>query len=137
MSHAIRALNQHSADGDKKAAREKLRGTLEGNAQQSRSFRSGLYVGLGIPALSRALYLSNMRSIHLLTLTDSVILGFQKGTRKAIPAWAVLLQIYGGFLLPLALALLVGGNMLQWKRHRINYVFIFGKLAQVAVVSIF
>jgi hypothetical protein len=62
-----------------------------------------------------------------LTSTDSVI-GFLEDTRKAIPAWAVLLQVYGGFLLPVVLALLVGANVLVWKRHRINYVFIFGTL---------
>lgn len=69
------------------------------------------------------------------TLTDPV-LGFQEETRATVPAWAVLLQVYGGFLLPIILALLIGGNMLVWQRHRINYVFIFGALATAPIVFI-
>ena len=60
--------------------------------------------------------------------TDLAV-GLQEETQKAIPAWLVLLQVYGGFLLPIVLAILVGANMLMWEQHRINYVFIFGKAA--------
>lgn len=49
----------------------------------------------------------------------------------------MLLQVYGGLLLPVVLALLVGANILVWKQHRINYVFIFGKLARGRVLLIF
>ena len=55
-----------------------------------------------------------------------VRLGFQDETREAIPAWAPLLQVYGGFLLPVVFAILIAFNMIVWKRFRINYVFIFG-----------
>lgn len=47
-----------AADGNKKVARDRLRGTIQPNTQHSRSFRSGIYVGLGVPALARAVYLS-------------------------------------------------------------------------------
>ncbi|KAF8322843.1 uncharacterized protein EI90DRAFT_2400601 [Cantharellus anzutake] len=66
----------HFTDGDKKVARERLRDTMQGNPQHTRSFRSGLYTGLGIAALSRVIFLS-----------------FQEETREAIPAWAALLQL--------------------------------------------
>lgn len=45
----------------------------------------------------------------------------------AIPAWAPLLQVYGGFLLPVVFTMLIAMNMIIWKRFRINYVFIFGE----------
>ena len=65
------------------------------------------------------------------------VVGFQEETRHAIPAWDVLLQVYGGFLLPVLLALLIGVNMLVWKHYRINYVFIFGKLPTGSIPFIF
>ncbi|KAF8306714.1 SPX-domain-containing protein [Clavulina sp. PMI_390] len=99
---------QHYTHGNKKAARDRLRGTIETGVAHTRSFRSGLFVGLGIPALAQGIYFS-----------------FQQDTRAAIPAWAALLQVYGGLLLPVVFAMLISINMLVWKRCRINYVFIF------------
>jgi len=66
-------------------------------------------------------------TLTFLASTNPVV-GFQEGTRHEIPAWDMLLQVYGGLLLPVLLALLIGANMLVWKQYRINYVFIFGKL---------
>jgi hypothetical protein len=56
-----------------------------------------------------------------------IVLGFQAETREAIPAWNALLQVYGGFVLPLIFAMLITINMTAWQRARINYVFIFGE----------
>ncbi|KAF8320211.1 SPX domain-containing protein [Cantharellus anzutake] len=55
----------HFTDGDKKVARERLRDTMQGNPQHTRSFRSGLYTGLGIAALSRVIFLSTIRYNHI------------------------------------------------------------------------
>jgi hypothetical protein len=61
LSRTTHELNYWEANGDKRVAREGLRSTVQKNTQHTRSFRSGLYIGLGITAFSGALILSNIR----------------------------------------------------------------------------
>lgn len=60
--------SQLLADNDKKRARERLRGAIRHDTQHSRTFRSGVYVGLGIPALVHAIYLSECLSLATVTV---------------------------------------------------------------------
>ncbi|CAL1699593.1 unnamed protein product [Somion occarium] len=94
--------------GDKKRAVQRLRGGIDHRNHHFGTFRSGLFLGLAIPALVDGLYLS-----------------FQPDTREAIPAWDGLLFVYSIFLVPVVFALLVGLNLQVWAASRINYVFIF------------
>ncbi|KAI0346442.1 EXS-domain-containing protein [Trametopsis cervina] len=95
--------------GDRKVAKARLRG---GNARQKSrhfsAFRSGLLLGIALPAFVDAIYLS-----------------FQPETRQAIPGHDGLLYVYSVFLIPILFLLLVGVNVLGWHAARINYVFIF------------
>lgn len=96
------------ARGDKKQARTKLRGGFLTKSHHFSTFRSGILLGLGIPALVSGAYQS-----------------FQQTTRDQIPGWDGLLFAYSILLVPVIFSLLVGVNILVWARARINYVFIF------------
>lgn len=72
------------------------------------TYRTGLAVGLAVPALVSGLYHS-----------------FNEQTRNEMPGWGVLLFMYGVIFVPVLFALAVGINILAWNRARINYVFIF------------
>jgi len=94
--------------GDKKRAMARLRGGVRANSHHLSTFRSGLLLGLAIPALA-----------------EGICLSFQPNTRDAIPAWDGLLFVYSVFLVPVVFSLLVGLNLQVWSSSRINYVFIF------------
>jgi len=95
-------------------------------------FRSGIALGLAVPALVSGIYQSTSISIvcryavPIYSLTE----GFQPERRAQIPAWDVLLFIYGVFLVPVLFSLLIGITMSIWSNSRINYVFIFGPCAE-------
>ncbi|TFY58647.1 hypothetical protein EVJ58_g6292 [Rhodofomes roseus] len=96
------------ARGDKKRAQARLRSGATHKSHHFSTFRSGLLLGLGIPALVDGLYRS-----------------FQPDTRAAIPSWDGLLFVYGIFAVPIIFSCLIGINLLVWHNARINYVFIF------------
>ncbi|OCB90034.1 EXS family protein/ERD1/XPR1/SYG1 family protein [Sanghuangporus baumii] len=98
---------QYFEHGDTKKARERLRATASQKRHHFSTFRSGLYLGLAIPALADGIYRS-----------------FQPGVRENLP-WDALLYVYATFLVPVSFALLVGINIWVWTRSRINYQFIF------------
>ncbi|KAH0580784.1 hypothetical protein H2248_011943 [Termitomyces sp. 'cryptogamus'] len=96
------------ARGDRKRARTFLRTGFRYTSHHFSVFRSGILLGVAIPAFVSGLCAS-----------------FQQSTRDDIPAWDALLFLYGVFLIPILLLFLVGINLLVWARARINYVFIF------------
>ncbi|KAG8819078.1 hypothetical protein FRC19_010139 [Serendipita sp. 401] len=94
--------------GDRKKARNRLRAHFKERSHHYSTFRTGLYIGLSIPAFIAGIYSS-----------------FQAPTREAVPAWAALLQIYLAFFIPVVFGLLVSLNLIVWAHVRINYIFIF------------
>ncbi|CCL99566.1 uncharacterized protein FIBRA_01584 [Fibroporia radiculosa] len=96
------------ARGDKKKAQARLRGGTQQKTHHFSTFRTGMLLGLAVPAL-----------------VDGVYRSFQPETRTAIPSWDGLLFVYGIFSVPALFLLLVGINLLVWHKARINYVFIF------------
>ncbi|KAF5381280.1 hypothetical protein D9615_008351 [Tricholomella constricta] len=96
------------ARGDKKRAMTRLRAGFTTKSHHYSVFRSGILLGLALPAFVSGLHAS-----------------FQQSTRDAIPGWDGLLFIYGVMLVPVLFSVLVGANLLVWARARINYVFIF------------
>ncbi|THH12162.1 hypothetical protein EW145_g196 [Phellinidium pouzarii] len=94
--------------GDIKRARERLRATAKHKTHHSSTFRSGLYIGLAVPALADGIYKS-----------------FQPNIRASLLEWSALLYVYIVFMIPVVFSLLVGINIWLWNRSRINYQFIF------------
>ncbi|KDN50194.1 hypothetical protein RSAG8_01530, partial [Rhizoctonia solani AG-8 WAC10335] len=72
------------------------------------TFRSGMLIGLALPALAMGGYYS-----------------LQEEKREQIPEWAALLQVYAALCIPVIFSLLLGLNMVAWARARINFIFIF------------
>ncbi|KDN50195.1 hypothetical protein RSAG8_01531, partial [Rhizoctonia solani AG-8 WAC10335] len=97
------------AQGDEKKARGRLRASPRKTTHHYGTFRSGIWIGLSIPALAMALY-------RLL----------QKEAREEVPEWQSLLQVYAALSIPVMFVLLVGLNLVAWAQARINFVFIFG-----------
>ncbi|KAG6848027.1 hypothetical protein H0H93_004083, partial [Arthromyces matolae] len=96
------------ARNDRKRARKRLRAGFRFRSHHYSVFRSGILLGVSVPALASGLYAS-----------------VQASTRDAIPAWEALLFLYGVVFIPVLFSLLVGINLLVWADARINYVFIF------------
>ncbi|GJE94840.1 SPX and EXS domain-containing protein [Phanerochaete sordida] len=94
--------------GDNKIAKMRLRGFTQHKTHHFSTFRTGLLLGLALPAL-----------------VDGIYLSFRHDTRQAIPGYDGLLFVYSILLVPTLFSLLVGLNILVWSRSRINYVFIF------------
>ncbi|KAH9962879.1 SPX domain-containing protein [Russula dissimulans] len=97
------------AKGDRKRALVRLRRISSHKTHHFSTFRTGLTLGLALPAI-----------------IDGLASALQPQTRVAIPSWGSLLYIYAILLVPTLLAFLVGTNLLIWNASRINYVFIFG-----------
>jgi hypothetical protein len=96
------------------------------------TFRSGIALGLALPAFVSGVYQSMFTFLILWALrseSPSWSEGFQPERRAQIPQWDALLFIYSTFLIPVLFSLLVGINMWIWSNSRINYVFIFGPCA--------
>jgi hypothetical protein len=102
------------------------------------AFKSGLFLGLALPALVSGLYQGKqkLRFPHSYSTCLST-LAFQEDTREDIPGWDGLLFVYGILVVPVLFAVLVGVNLLVWSRSRINYVFIFGKVLLLFWTGIF
>ncbi|KAG9123684.1 hypothetical protein FRC07_014276 [Ceratobasidium sp. 392] len=94
--------------GDEKKARARLRATSRQTTHHFSTFRSGMLLGLSIPALAMGIYYA-----------------FQEERRQQIPEWAALLQIYAALCIPVVFSLLIGLNLIVWARARINFIFIF------------
>ncbi|TFY73631.1 hypothetical protein EWM64_g10381 [Hericium alpestre] len=94
--------------GDRKRALVRLRAGSEHKTHYFSTFRTGLALGLAVPAL-----------------VDGIVRSFHADTRAAISGWDSLLFIYSILLVPSVFAFLVGLNLLVWNHARINYVFIF------------
>ncbi|KAF8155818.1 hypothetical protein B0H34DRAFT_659437, partial [Crassisporium funariophilum] len=114
--------------GDKKKALRRLRAGTSSKSHHFSTFRSGLLIGLAIPAVIDGLVKGMAQKQNSNNDGDADdFLVFQEETRIAIPAWDILLYLYGVILVPVLFTLLVGVNLLVWSMSRINYVFIFGK----------
>ncbi|KAF9060164.1 hypothetical protein BDP27DRAFT_432124 [Rhodocollybia butyracea] len=98
----------HFAHGDKKRAKTRLRAGGLFKTHHFSTFRSGMLIGIGIPAL-----------------ISGIISSFQAETRASIPGWDGLLFVYSILLIPVVFSILVGINLAVWSRSQINYVFIF------------
>ncbi|CAE6469773.1 unnamed protein product [Rhizoctonia solani] len=94
--------------GDEKKARIRLRATARQSTHHFSTFRSGMLIGLALPALAMGGYYS-----------------LQEEKREQIPEWAALLQVYAALCIPVIFSLLLGLNMVAWARARINFIFIF------------
>ncbi|CAE7131077.1 unnamed protein product [Rhizoctonia solani] len=94
--------------GDEKKARTRLRATARHSTHHFSTFRSGMYIGLALPALAMGIYYS-----------------LQEEQRERIPEWAALIQVYAALCIPVIFSLLLGLNMVAWARARINFIFIF------------
>ncbi|KAF5356935.1 hypothetical protein D9756_006619 [Leucocoprinus leucothites] len=94
--------------GNSKKAMDRLRGGFRSKTHHFSTLRSGILIGVAIPALASGLYYS-----------------FLEETREQIPDWDALLYFYGIFLIPVVFSMLIGLNLLVWARSRVNYTFIF------------
>lgn len=94
--------------GDEKKARIRLRATPRESTHHFSTFRSGMFIGLAIPALAMGIYYS-----------------LQEELREEIPEWAALLQVYAALCIPVIFSLSLGLNLVAWARARINFIFIF------------
>ncbi|ODN94664.1 hypothetical protein L198_04805 [Cryptococcus wingfieldii CBS 7118] len=97
----------HFEHGDSKKAREKLRRQQKEKTHYQSVFRSGIMMGIALPAFVAALVECDRQE-----------------TRDAIPAWEGLLVCYGGLYLPVVFALLFEVNLLAYVNARINYEFV-------------
>ncbi|KAI9573493.1 EXS family-domain-containing protein [Boletus coccyginus] len=87
----------HFGHGDRKKAKNLLRVEPSSKTHDSNTFRSGLWLGLALPAIAAGCYLS-----------------FDHSTRETFPTWSVLLFIYSIPLVPILMAVLIGVNILVW-----------------------
>ncbi|WVQ84502.1 hypothetical protein IAT38_006654 [Cryptococcus sp. DSM 104549] len=97
----------HFEHGDSKRARDKLRKQTHEKTHYQSVFRSGIMLGIGLPAAIAALVETGKHE-----------------TRRAIPAWEGLLQAYGGLFLPVIFAMLFELNLMAYVSARINYEFV-------------
>ncbi|KAG8844617.1 hypothetical protein FRB96_002986 [Tulasnella sp. 330] len=94
--------------GDKKKARDRLKMLGLNKTHHWSTFRSGIHLGLAIPALVVGIYNVCKRE-----------------KRAQLHVWGSLLEAYATLAIPTIFSLLIGLNMLAWSRKRLNYVFIF------------
>lgn len=94
--------------GNKKIALQKLRSQTTKNTFYGEFFSSGVMLGCAIPLF-----------------IISVYLGLQGTLSGRLAEGKYMLQIWGGFFMPLLIALLFGVNCYFWTRFKINYKFIF------------
>lgn len=108
IKHTEELFSQHFEHGDFKKARQKLRGQDGGATTHYQTvFRSGTYIGLGLPAAVLA-----------------IVQSFHPDVRAQLPQWGALLQVYGGLYLPVLFGMLFELNLDAWVEARINYEFV-------------
>ena len=120
----VRILN--AEHGDKKKAMNKLRISPTHTGHYASVFRSGLFLGLAVPALASGLYEGSTPLLNNQADLDVVCSLALQQEAHIIPGSATLLFIYAVFAVPVLFSVLVGLNLLAWTRSRINHVFIFG-----------
>lgn len=104
----------------------RLRGGARTKTHHFSTFRSGLLIGVGLPALAAGIYQSkSSMSFHRHSL-DFILPGSLDISYDSIEAFDALLYIYGVLFIPVCFSLLVGLNVVVWARSRVNYSFIFG-----------
>ncbi|GJN89321.1 hypothetical protein Rhopal_002301-T1 [Rhodotorula paludigena] len=94
--------------GDRKKALERLRDFGEKKRHHFSTWRAGLLMGAGLPLM-----------------IEGLVLSFKAHTRRDIPYWPALLQLFGACYLPIFFALAFFLNLAAWNYSRINYVLIF------------
>lgn len=94
--------------GNKKKAMKRLRGGHLMKSHHFATFRSGLLLGVAIPAI-----------------VAGCVEAFKPETQRAIDGWGALMLVYATLFVPTLFVSLVGLNLVVWARSRINYVFIF------------
>lgn len=110
-----------------KKARNRLRTFSAQKSHHFSMFRSGIYLGLSVPALVVGFYQGMSLVNHTPSRPHRIIsLAFRSETHRRLPIWWALLEVYATFGIPVVGALLIGLNMLAWSSKRLNYVFIFG-----------
>lgn len=124
----------YSGHGDRKKAKNLLRVEPSSKTHDSNTFRSGLWLGLALPAIAAGCYLCENSILRPVIILTSLV-AFDHYTRETFPTWSVLLFIYSVPLVPILMAVLIGVNILVWVRSRINYVFIFSALLLPCSVS--
>lgn len=111
MEHLLKQTEEmfsdHFEHGDSKKARDRLRKQDTVTTHYSSTFRSGVYIGLGLPPAILAIALSRTAE-----------------AQAAIPQWEALLQIYGSIYLPVLFSILFELNLDAWVGARINYEFV-------------
>lgn len=110
-------FTEHFEHGDVKRARAKLRAGDQPVTHYETVMRSGLMIGLSIPPIVLALVKCGLRVILLIT-------AFEPETRRLIPGWAALLQIYGTLYIPVIFGMMFELNLIAWVAARINYEFV-------------
>jgi hypothetical protein len=112
--------------GDSKKAMNRLREGRRTKTHHFNTFRSGLLVGVAIPAFAAGVYCSALFIATALVSLCQLLPGTLEGTRQQIKSWDALLFIYGLFFVPVLFSMLIGLNVLVWAQCRVNYTFIFG-----------
>ncbi|BGP02696.1 EXS family protein/ERD1/XPR1/SYG1 family protein [Rhodotorula toruloides ATCC 204091] len=94
--------------GDRKKALERLRDFGEKKRHHFSTWRAGMFMGAGLPLM-----------------IEGLVLTFKASTRREIPYWPALLQLFGACYLPVFFSLAFFLNLATWSYARINYVLIF------------
>ncbi|BGP16090.1 hypothetical protein JCM10213_007531 [Rhodosporidiobolus nylandii] len=94
--------------GDRKKALERLRDFGQKKRHHFTSWRAGTMMGAG-----------------LVFMIEGLVLSFKAHTRRDIPYWAALLQLFGACFLPVFFSLAFFLDLAAWNYTRINYVLIF------------
>lgn len=88
-------------------------------------FRSGVLIGLSIPAIVAGTYFGITTPVIYSESNRETELQTAAKPKNAQQTTAML-QVYATLGIPVTFALLVGINLVAWARARINYMFIFG-----------
>ncbi|GAA5899437.1 hypothetical protein JCM6882_009116 [Rhodosporidiobolus microsporus] len=94
--------------GDRKKALERLRDFGQKKRHHFTSWRAGMMMGAG-----------------LVFMVEGLVQSFKVSTRREIPQWEALLQLFGACFLPMFFSLGFFLNLSAWTYARINYVLIF------------
>jgi xenotropic and polytropic retrovirus receptor 1 len=114
--------------GDRKKAKNRLRASLKPQSHHLTTFRTGVFVGLSIPALISGIYEGEIPASFRGCTQHNNSSACQPDVQERVPGWSSLLQIYLAFFIPVVFGLLVSLNVIVWAYVRINYIFIFGEL---------
>lgn len=93
--------------GDRKKALERLRDFGEKKRHHFSTWRAGMLMGAGLPLM-----------------IEGLVASFKTSTRREIPYWPALLQLFGACYLPVFFALAFFLNLATWSYARIKCVFL-------------